>query len=71
MVIEAEDLVSSPRTPAVEIAVLDKYSSPPIERGKSADEITLPLVSTQENIVSWTLTSHYDENKPVSTPCPS
>lgn len=71
VVIDPEDLVSRPHTPAVEIAVLDKSSSPPIECGKPADEITLPLVSTQENIVSWTLTSHYDEYKPVSTTCPN
>jgi hypothetical protein len=76
VVIEAEDLEPCPHTPAVEIEILDKASlpridSPRIEYDETADESASPVNNTQENIVSWTLTSDYDENKPVSTICPT
>jgi hypothetical protein len=72
VVIEAEDLVSRPHTPAVEIEVLDKASLPRIDSPRigceeTVDETALPVNSIQEDIVSWTLTGDYDENKPVST----
>lgn len=72
VVIEAEDLISGPHTPATEIEVLDKASSPRIDSPRIGceeivDETALAMNITQQDIVSWTLTSDYDENKPVST----
>ena len=71
VVIEAEDLASRPRTPDVEVETPSNASSPGIECDGTADETALPLNSIREDIVSWTLTSDYNEDKPVSTLCPS
>jgi len=68
VVIEAEDLVSRLHTSDVEIELSDKASSPQVECDGIADETAVLLSSAPEDIVSWTLTSDYDENKPVSAP---
>lgn len=71
VVIEAEELFTRPHTPTTEIEVPDKASSLRIEYNELSNENALPVEIAREDIVSWTLTSDYDENKPVSAPCPS
>lgn len=66
VVIEAGELVFRTHTPAIDIEVSDKARSPQIECDGLVDEATLPLSITKEDIISWTLESDYDENKPVS-----